>query len=62
VVERAIQSVVSEGQLDECEITLRDLEKTERSFVRTLEAIFARSDTPAASPRLRVLEPELKRA
>ena len=61
VVERAIHAVVSEGQLDECEITLRDLEKTEESFIRSLEAIFGRAD-PAAVPRLRVLEADLKRA
>jgi len=63
VVDRAIAAVVAEGQLDECEITLRDLEKTARSFTASLEALFnARSDAPPAAPRLRVLEPELKRA
>ncbi len=63
LVDGAIAAVVSEGQLDECEITLRDLEKTSQSFVASLEAIFnARSDAPPAAPRLRVLEPELKRA
>jgi cyclic-di-AMP phosphodiesterase PgpH len=62
LVDRAIQAVVAEGQLDECEITLRDLEQTARSFAQTLERIYtARSDPPPA-PRLRVLTPELKRA
>jgi putative nucleotidyltransferase with HDIG domain len=62
LADRAIQAVVSEGQLDECEITLRDLEQTARSFAESLERIYlARSDVPPA-PRLRVLEPELKRA
>jgi putative nucleotidyltransferase with HDIG domain len=61
LVDRAIQAVVSEGQLHECEITLRDLEQTAHSFAQSLERIYsARSDPPA--PRLRVLEPELKRA
>jgi membrane-associated HD superfamily phosphohydrolase len=55
--------VVAEGQLDQCEITLRDLEQTARSFALSLERIYtARSDAPPAAPRLRVLEPELKRA
>jgi membrane-associated HD superfamily phosphohydrolase len=62
LVDRAIQAVVAEGQLHECEIMLRDLEQTARSFAQSLERIYsARSDPPAA-PRLRVLEPELKRA
>jgi putative nucleotidyltransferase with HDIG domain len=63
LVDRAIQAVVAEGQLDQCEITLRDLEQTARSFALSLERIYtARSDAPPAAPRLRVLEPELKRA
>ena len=62
LVDRAIQAVVAEGQLDECEITLRDLETTAQSFARSLEMIGARSDAPPAAPRLRVLESELKRA
>src|SRR6266436_6170802 len=63
LVDRAIQAVVAEGQLDQCEITLRDLEQTARSFALSLERIYtARSDAPPAAPRLRMLEPELKRA
>ena len=55
--------MVAEGQLDECEITLCDLEQTARTFARSLERYYAaRSDAPPPSPRLRVLEPELKRA
>jgi putative nucleotidyltransferase with HDIG domain len=61
LVDRAVQAVVAEGQLHECEITLRDLEQTARSFAESLERIhLSRSDAPP--PRLRVLEPELKRA
>jgi putative nucleotidyltransferase with HDIG domain len=63
LVDRAIQAVVAEGQLDECEITLRDLEQTARSFAGSLDRIYtARSDAPPTTPRLRVLEPEAKRA
>src|SRR5919201_1248610 len=60
LVDRAVQAVVAEGQLHECEITLRDLEQTARSFAESLERIYlSRSDAPP--PRLRVLQPELKR-
>ena len=63
LVDRAVQAVVSEGQLDECEITLRDLEQTARSFAESLDRMYsARSDAPPTAPRLRVLESELKRA
>ncbi len=63
LVDRAVQAVVAEGQLDECEITLRDLEQTARSFAESLDRIYSvRSDAPPAAPRLRVLEPDLKRA
>ena len=67
LVDRAIQAVVAEGQLDECEITLRDLELTAQSFARSLEALYtprAEITPPPATPRLRVLEPtvDLKRA
>jgi len=64
LVDRAIQNVVADGQLDECEITLRDLELTAGSFARSLESISARAEvTPPGAPRLRVLESEqLKRA
>ena len=69
LVDRAIQAVVADGQLDECEITLRDLELTAQSFARSLEALYtprAEVTPPPAAPRLRVLEPtvtvDLKRA
>jgi putative nucleotidyltransferase with HDIG domain len=67
LVDRAIHGVVADGQLDECEITLLDLERTAQSFGRSLEALYTpRADAPppAAAPRLRVLEPasDLKRA
>ena len=70
LVDRAVQSVVADGQLDECEITLRDLDRTAKSFVRSLEQLYAaRADLPpgpAAAPQpavLRVIDaPALKRA
>jgi putative nucleotidyltransferase with HDIG domain len=66
LVDGAIQSVVSEGQLDECEITLRDLDRTAQSFAASMESIYrARADMAppgAQRPALRVLEPDLKRA
>jgi membrane-associated HD superfamily phosphohydrolase len=65
LVDRAIQAAVSEGQLDECEITLRDLELTSQSFVHTLEALYTSQAeaAPPPAPKLRVLEvPDLKRA
>src|SRR5207249_7068230 len=40
LVDRAIQAVVAERQLDECEITLRDLELTAQSFAGSLEALY----------------------
>jgi putative nucleotidyltransferase with HDIG domain len=66
LVDGAIQSVVTEGQLDECEITLRDLELTAQSFLRSLESLYTpRADAPPPpAPRLRMLEQsaDLKRA
>ncbi|HEX9576345.1 MAG TPA: hypothetical protein VF993_01230, partial [Myxococcales bacterium] len=66
LVDGAVQAVVAEGQLDECEITLRDLERTAQSFAASLESIYrARADlAPPGAPRpaLRVLEPDLKQA
>ena len=66
LVDRAVQAVVAEGQLDECEITLRDLELTAQSFARSLEALYTpRADAaPPPAPKLRVIEPaaDLKRA
>jgi cyclic-di-AMP phosphodiesterase PgpH len=66
LVDRAVQAVVAEGQLDECEITLRDLDLTAQSFAGSLEAIYrprADATPPPPAPKLRVLEPaDLKRA
>jgi putative nucleotidyltransferase with HDIG domain len=40
LVQRIINLIFSEGQLDECELTLRDLHLIAQSFVRTLEGIY----------------------
>jgi len=39
-VQRIINKVFSDGQLDECEITLKDLHEIAKSFNRTLSGIF----------------------
>lgn len=40
LVQKMINIIFSEGQLDECEITLRDLNLIAQSFLRTLEGIY----------------------
>jgi putative nucleotidyltransferase with HDIG domain len=40
LVQRLINAIFSEGQLDECDLTLRDLNLIARSFVHTLEGIY----------------------
>jgi cyclic-di-AMP phosphodiesterase PgpH len=62
LVDGGIQAVVTEGQLDECELTLRDLKLISESFVQSLTRLYARAESGDSGPRLRVLEPELKRA
>lgn len=54
LVQKMINTIFSEGQLDECDLTLRDLNLIAHSFVRTLEGIYhARPAYPpgAAQPR-----------
>ena len=54
LVQRIINVVFSEGQLDECDLTLRDLNVLARSFLHTLEGIYhARPEYPpgAVGPR-----------
>lgn len=40
LVQKMINMVFSEGQLDECDLTLKDLHVIAQSFVRTLEGIY----------------------
>ena len=50
LVRKLIEGIHADGQLDECELTLRDLTRIEQSFCRTLEAIYhARPEYPAAA-------------
>jgi len=40
LVQRIINAVFTEGQLDECDLTLRDLNAIAASFLHTLEGIY----------------------
>ena len=64
LVDKAIQQIAADGQLVECDLTLRDLEAVARSFAATLHGIYsARPEAPPdARPSLRVLEPAPARA
>lgn len=59
LVEHAIAAVVADKQLDECDLTLRDLERIQSAFTDTLLALLqARASQPPAAgarPVLRVL-------
>ena len=51
LVSRRINEVFAEGQLDECELTLRDLNAIAAAMVRALEAIYhTRPDYPSRGP------------
>ena len=58
LVDKAIQQIASDGQLVECELTMRDLDLVAGSFAGTLHGIYsARPEVPPdARPPLRVLE------
>lgn len=50
LVQKMINLIFSEGQLDECELTLKDLHLIAESFTRTLEGIYhARPQYPAGA-------------
>jgi cyclic-di-AMP phosphodiesterase PgpH len=61
LVDHAVASVIGEGQLDECELTQRDLRLVREAFVEALLGLYrARPEAPAApsaqrQPPLRVL-------
>jgi hypothetical protein len=40
LVERAVNERVLEGELDECDLTLKDLEVTKRSFIKQLQGVY----------------------
>jgi len=40
LVERAINERLLEGQLDECNLTLKDLEIIKRSYIRQLQGVY----------------------
>jgi membrane-associated HD superfamily phosphohydrolase len=40
LVQKIINAIFVDGQLDECDLTLRDLNDVARAFYRTLEAIY----------------------
>jgi membrane-associated HD superfamily phosphohydrolase len=51
LVSRRINEVFSEGQLDDCELTLRDLNAIAAAMVRALEAIYhTRPEYPGRGP------------
>ena len=51
LVQRIINSIFLDGQLEECELTLKDLQKIEESYSRILTGIFhQRIDYPALPP------------
>ncbi|MBI3972343.1 MAG: HDIG domain-containing protein [Chloroflexi bacterium] len=50
LVERTVNELVLEGQLDECDLTLKDLERIKRSFTRQLQGVY--------HPRIEYPEPQ----
>ncbi|MBL8954840.1 MAG: HDIG domain-containing protein [Myxococcaceae bacterium] len=69
LVQKLITMIFGEGQLDECDLTLKDLNVITSSFVRTLEGIYhARPQYPAAAigsptkPALTLAPPQQKKA
>jgi hypothetical protein len=71
LVQKRINEIFSEGQLDECELTLKDLKAIAGSMVRALEAVYhVRPEYPArpagsapepAVPQLQLLTGERRR-
>jgi len=51
LVQRRVNEIFSEGQLDDCELTLRDLNAIAAAMVRALEAVYhTRPDYPGRAP------------
>ena len=52
LVQRIINRIFSDGQLDECELTLKDLHQIAKSFNKTLSGIFhQRIEYPEPMPK-----------
>ena len=54
LVQRITNNIFLDGQLEECELTLKDLHKIEESFIRILTAIFHQRIDYPCSTSLRV--------
>ncbi len=53
MVQRMVNKIFSDGQLDECELTLKDLHEIAKSFNKTLSGIFHhRVEYPEPTPRI----------
>ena len=59
MVERIISERLLDGQFDECDITLRDLDRIRESFIRQLLAMYHRR---IAYPTNKIVELESRRA
>jgi membrane-associated HD superfamily phosphohydrolase len=59
MVDRIVDERVADGQFDECEITLRDLERIKTAFVEQLLGMY---HTRIAYPQNTVVELESRRA
>lgn len=61
LVQQVIDDRVKSGQLDECDLTLRDIDRIKATFVQVLDGIYhPRIDyPPAATPPARAVEPPL---
>ncbi len=52
LVEQVIEERVKSGQLDDCDLTLRDIDRIKRTFVQVLDGIYhPRLEYPTAPPR-----------
>jgi hypothetical protein len=59
MVTRIIAERLADGQLDECELTLRDLDRIRESFIAQLQAMYHRR---IAYPQNKIVELESRRA
>jgi membrane-associated HD superfamily phosphohydrolase len=59
MVERIIEERLSDGQFDECDLTLRDIERIKEAFVGQLLGMY---HTRIAYPQSKVVELESRRA